>query len=133
MPNIAGFVHHQHVDEEQQAAAEIAERVAVAGNESSLARLRDVGEQRVVELIAAARSRAMPTTYSSAAATHSPLRDRDTAPPVIAAPSTVNSASRLHARAALVRDRAEERREQRDDQARDAVREPEPERALGRA
>ena len=31
-PNSAGLLHHQHVDEEQQAAAEIAQRIAEGGD-----------------------------------------------------------------------------------------------------
>ena len=48
-PNHAGLLHHEHVDQEQQAAAEIAERVAEGRNAIEILRLCDVQQQRIVE------------------------------------------------------------------------------------
>ena len=48
-PNSAGLLHHDHVDQEQQPAAEVPQRVAEGGHAVELLRLGDVEQQRVVE------------------------------------------------------------------------------------
>jgi hypothetical protein len=48
-PNLAGLVTMATLAEQQQPAADIAERITEGGDDVVLGRLRDVDEQRVVE------------------------------------------------------------------------------------
>ncbi len=129
-PEPARLLDHGHVQGEQHAAPQVAERIAVAGYEVVLALYGDIRQQRVVELIAAPESEGghdiqhrsglpVPLADEIQPTRHHGAQERE-------------EAEQAHARSSLVGDRPHQGRHERHDETRHAVGDPEPEGALGR-